>query len=342
MTNEPPEPQESQSQEAEDRLSLERIEAGGIPVSAERRLRELREGGRGGAREAARSGARGGAFTSDLSINGFALTRQLGLTPLSQVMGSSIYQMGYQGAWGQPGSWGGLGVGSTFMIELETFSQALNHVRARALDRLAQEATLVGADAVIEVETRAGESALEGSSISLEHTVLGTAIRRHDSRAEQPVLTELSVAEYAQLVRAGFEPLGIVAWSSVFFASYTFGVGRPGSGGFGEMLGGMGAVQNFELHEFTQAFYNARETVMTQLNAQAHELGASGIVGVRIAHTARREELSGMGGIGGAVGGFGGRELRGLMVTFNAIGTAIRQRGDAAVQAPEPVLDLFN
>ena len=48
------------------------------------------------------------AFTSDLSINGFALCHQLGLTPLSQVMGSSIYQMGYQEA--VVGRGGGLSV----------------------------------------------------------------------------------------------------------------------------------------------------------------------------------------------------------------------------------------
>lgn len=308
-----PEPRESAAQEAEDQLSRERIEAGGIPVAAERRLRELRDEGRG-------------AFTSDLSIDGFALCHQLGLTPISQVMGSSIYQMGYQGAWGQQGSWGG-----TFMIELDTLSRALNEVRSRALSRLAQEATLLGADAVVEVETRAGESALETGSVSLEHTVLGTAVRRRDDvHGGQPVLTELSVAEYAQLVRAGFEPLGIVAWSSVFFSSYTFGLGV---GGGGMMMGAMGAT-NYELREFTQAFYNARETVMAQLSAQAGSMGASGIVGMRIDHTARQHEL--------AAAGFGGGGSRtGLMVTFNAIGTAIRQRADAAVSVPKPVLDLY-
>ena len=56
--------------------------AAAIPLAAERRLRELRE--------------QGGLFTSDLSVNGFALCHQLGLRPLSQVMGSSIYQVGYQ------------------------------------------------------------------------------------------------------------------------------------------------------------------------------------------------------------------------------------------------------
>jgi uncharacterized protein YbjQ (UPF0145 family) len=321
-----PEPTPDAQQEREQAESLARIEAGHIPLSAERRLDELRE--RGGV----------GSFTSDLSINGFALCRQLGLTPLSQVMGSSIYQMGYQGAWAQPGGWGPLGVGGTFMIELDTLSQALNEVRTRALDRLAEEALRIDADAVVGVETRAGESELGsgagGGQLALEHMVLGTAVRRADSRREMPVLTELSVADYALLLRAGIEPAGIVAWSAVFFAGYSFGAG------IGLMGTGVGAsTQNFELSEFTQAFYSARESVMTQIARQADSLGAAGVVGVRIGHTARQHTLKG--GMGGAIGGYGGREIQGLMVTFNAIGTAIHQHDRAAVQAPEPVLDLF-
>jgi hypothetical protein len=30
------------------------------------------------------------------------------------------------------------------------------------------------------------------------------------------------------------------------------------------------------------------------------------------------------------------------MVTFNAIGTAIQEHGQATVQPPKPVIDLFN
>ena len=50
--------------------------------------------------------------------------------------------------------------------------------------------------------------------------VLGTAVRAQGRPQQQPVMTELSVADYAKLLRAGIEPLGIVAWSSVFFSSY--------------------------------------------------------------------------------------------------------------------------
>ena len=147
------------------------------------------------------------------------------------------------------------------------------------------------------------------------------------------MLTELSVADYALLLRAGIEPAGIVAWSSVFFASYAYG-GMLGTG-----PGSIGSMQPYELSEFTQALYSARERAMGQIAGQAAALGASGVVGVRIGHTLQPHTLSG--GMGGAVGGFGGREMRGMMVTFHAIGTAIHQHGNATIQAPKPVVDLF-
>jgi uncharacterized protein YbjQ (UPF0145 family) len=313
----------SEHQEREQEQSLALIEQGGIPLSAQRRLSELR-------RTRDTDGAGGGSFTSDLSVDGFALCHRLGLTPLSQVMGSSIYQIGYQGAWGA-------GYGETILMELDTLSQALNEVRGRALARLAEEARHVGADAVVGVQTRSGESQLDTGTLALEHVVVGTAVRRDGKRVDHPVLTELSVAEYTMLVEGGFEPLGIVAWSSVFFTSYVFG-GMAAGG----MLGGgsltMG-VRNFELREFTQAIYSAREAVMAQVTAQVSQLRASGIVGMKIGHTVRPHTLSGGGmGLGGGIQG--GRELRGLMVTFTAVGTAIQQQGDSTIPKPKPTIDL--
>jgi uncharacterized protein YbjQ (UPF0145 family) len=311
------EPEQERGQAEEQEQSLARIEQGGIPLSAERRLKEL--------------GERGGSFTSDLSVNGFALCHQLGLTPMSQVMGSSIYQMGYQGSWGAGYGSGGI------LLELDTLSQALNEVRGRALVRLGEEARHVGADAVVGVQTRAGESQLDTGTLALEHVVVGTAVRRKGAEAKHPVLTELSVAEYAMLLQGGFEPLGIVAWSSVFFTSYMFGgmVGA-GMGGGGSLTMG---VQSFELREFTQAIYTAREAVMQQITGQASALGAAGVVGVKIGHSVRPHTLSGGVGMGGGLAG--GRQLSGMMVTFTAVGTAIQQHGDATIPAPKPVVDLF-
>jgi uncharacterized protein YbjQ (UPF0145 family) len=297
----PREPAEDAALEAELAESLRRVEQGGIPVTAERRLKEL--------------GERGGSFTSDLSVSGFALCHQLGLQPLSQVMGSSIYQMGYQGV-----GFGGMMMSGSILTELGTISQAWNEVRRLALNRLEQEARHAGADAVIGVQTRTG--AHDWAEGSIEYVVVGTAVRRRDARPNgRPVLTELSVADYANLQRAGIEPLGIVAWTSVFFAAYGNNwIAEPNV---------LNPTQNYELREFTQGVYSAREQVMGRLGLQAQQLGASGIVGVRIGHTVRRQDA-----------GAGNQQRGGAVITFDAIGTAVRERAGVRQDPPKTTVDL--
>jgi uncharacterized protein YbjQ (UPF0145 family) len=297
--------------------SLLRVERGGIPLAAERRLREL--------------GERGGAFTSDLSVADFALCHRLGLQPLSQVMGSSIYQVGYQATpW--PSAMGG-----SFMFEMQALTEAWNEVRNRALDRLAQEAGHVGADAVIGVDLRTG--AHDWAENSIEYVVIGTAVRRNENaragsderpskqsrrgrreKRDRLVLTELSVADYTKLLSAGIEPLGVVAWSSVFFVAASYST---------QMMGGLSFTQNQELREFTQGVYEARETVVQRLTEQAAKLDASGVIGVRIAHS-----------IGQVSVGAGTYSRGGVMVTFHAIGTAIREEQATSPLAPQPIVDL--
>ncbi len=295
-------PQRAEAAERLQKESIARLERGGIPLQAERRLREL--------------GESGGAFTSDLSVADFALCHRMGLRPLSQVMGSSVYQVGYQAT-----PWPGMGLGGGMMFELDTLSHAWNDVRSRALGRLGQEAALVGGDAVVGVELRAGR--YDFAENAIEYALVGTAVRheRGGVSAHGPVLTELSVADYAKLAQAQIEPLGFVAWSSVFFvaASYTT-----------QMLGGgLGFTRNQELPEFTQGIYGARETVVARMTAQAARLGASGVIGARIDHTIRPISLGG-----------GRYERGGLMVSFHAIGTAIREPAGALVPAPKMTVDM--
>ena len=77
---------------------------GGIPPKAQRRLAGL--------------AAEGACFTSGLSVDEFALLRLAGVRPLAQVMGSSVYHVGWQGLpWG---SWSSLGVSQ----ELSVLSEA--------------------------------------------------------------------------------------------------------------------------------------------------------------------------------------------------------------------------
>ncbi|HVR05667.1 MAG TPA: heavy metal-binding domain-containing protein [Solirubrobacteraceae bacterium] len=320
--------------DAEERESLQRVERGGIPIEAERRLREL--------------GENGGTFTSDLSVADFALCHGLGLRPLAQVMGSSIYQVA-SATTAQWPSWAG-----GFMFELNYLSDAWNEVRDRALHRLALEAQAVGADAVVGVDLRTGAHDFVENAI--EYVVLGTAVRQgaaasaqvgppasvqaptagsghaagrraqdsaHRGPGGEPVLTELSVADYANLRRAGVEPLGVVAWSAAYYVRASFNT---------QMMGGLGAMTytNQELPEFTEGVYSAREAVMGRMTAQAAQLGATGVIGARINHSAQRYELNSA----------GRGSASGLMVTFHAIGTAIRETEAATLYAPEMTMDL--
>src|SRR5713226_4341945 len=115
-------------QEAE--ASRQSLEMGGLPLQAKRRLSEEVEAGHP-------------LFSSDLSTNEFLLARNKGYTPLSQVMGSSIYHMGWQ--YVRSYSW------NTSASELTTVSNAHQHAAQLALGRLEQEAALLKAHGVIGV-----------------------------------------------------------------------------------------------------------------------------------------------------------------------------------------------
>ncbi|MGO9487603.1 MAG: heavy metal-binding domain-containing protein [Solirubrobacteraceae bacterium] len=303
----PEDPAAALETEEQRQQSLARVENGGIPLAAELRLRELSRGA--------------GAFTSDLSVGSFALSHELGLRPLAQVMGSSIYQVGYQAT--MPS-----GLEGGFMYELEALSEAWNEVRDRAFARLAQEAEVVGADAVVGVQISSG--AREFTAGAIECIVIGTAVRTDGkptagapgagAKRPAPVLTELSVPDFWKLRRAGIGTLGVVAWTSVFFVQ---------AWAAAQLGGMMGFSQNQELGEYTQGFYAARETVMERLGSQARALGATGVVGVRVDHTARPTE-----------GGGGPYQRRGLIVSFSAIGTAISEHGEGAPPVPMTTLDM--
>ena len=142
------EPDEDAAQQREQEESLARIEAGGIPLAAERRLRELGE-------------RRRASFTSDLSVDCFALCHQLGLTPLTQVMGSSIYQVRLPG-----GVWPTTRYGGAAACRARHALRSLERgARPGAPAARRGGARTLGADAVVGVQMRTGEPEFAGGAI---------------------------------------------------------------------------------------------------------------------------------------------------------------------------------
>jgi uncharacterized protein YbjQ (UPF0145 family) len=265
------------------REDIERIAAGGIPRSAEERLRTL--------------GAESGqAFTSDLSVPEFALVRRAGLEPITQVLGSSVYHVGWQF---MGGGW------YTSSQELVTLSDAYNDCRRRAFDRLRTEAELAGADAVVGVRITAAR--YEWATDLIEFQAIGTAVRAPELRTPAgPALTNLSGQDCALLLAAGHRPCGVVGATSVFFGTlYTWTQAIPTSA--------WGAWANVEMVGATQTWYAARHRVLEGLTADAAALGAGGIVATEWGQEERPYES--------------GDRLAGITYIIHALATAIAPGG---------------
>src|SRR5256886_4347307 len=110
--------------------------------------------------------------------------------------------------------------------------------------------------------------------------------------------SDRSVNEFLLVKESGFEPLGLVLGSSIYHI------------GFQQA----GWNQNQELDVLTQAMYHARELAMTRMEEEADQLGADGVVGVRLE--------------------VGRHEWGGELAEFVAIGTAVKHSEGELHRAP--------
>lgn len=292
----------SEGDDAADRRreeDVERIRTGLVPLAAEQRLRELAEGATG--------------FTSGLSVGDFALTRQQQIQPICQVMGSSVYKVGWQNyPWGS--SWGG-----ARLTELDALTGAWNEARRLALGRLAHEARIAGSHAVVDVTFERRDH--EFLADSVEVVVNGTAVHLPDAAPDAPpVLTDLSMPDYVLLRAGGYAPVGVVASTSVFYVV-------PGQQTRRLTTGWQRLQPNQELTDFTQGLYEARERALARATDAARELGAGGMVGMAVEHGVETRTV-----------GSENNEREDLIVTFHVVGTAIAPHGAHQPLQPQLVV----
>jgi uncharacterized protein YbjQ (UPF0145 family) len=110
--------------------------------------------------------------------------------------------------------------------------------------------------------------------------------------------SDLSVNEFLVVGEAGFDPVGFVIGSSIYHVG----------------LQVAGYRQSMELTVLSQAMYEARNLAMTRMEEEADQLGADGIVGVRL-----------------TINRYAWGEN---MAEFIALGTAIRHREGKLHRAP--------
>ena len=105
--------------------------------------------------------------------------------------------------------------------------------------------------------------------------------------------------EYLLVEAAGFEPLGFVVGSSIYHIGYQQSSWK----------------QSQEMVVLSQAMYAARELAMTRMEEEADQLGADGVVGVRL-----------------QIGRYDWGEN---MAEFIALGTAVKHSGGEVHRAPD-------
>src|SRR2546429_1621272 len=123
-------------------------------------------------------------------------------------------------------------------------------------------------------------------------------IMRGDATHKALFTSDLSVNEFLLVTEAGFDPVGLVVGSSIFHIGIQ--VASP--------------TASRELDTLSQAMYSARHLAMTRMETEADQLGADGIVGVRLE--------------------IGRYEWGPNMAEFIAIGTAVRHREGVLHRAP--------
>jgi uncharacterized protein YbjQ (UPF0145 family) len=263
-------------------VDLERIAAGGIPLGAEQRLKRIAAG------ESA-------VFSSDLSAKEYAVAHASGLTPIAQIMGSSVVQHGWQN-YGWSSYQGGI-------AEMPAFAAPWNLSRERSFDRLRQEAQFAGADAVIGIEMTA--RAFLGDSNNVEYVVFGTAVRENTPGphgGSRPRMCALSGQDVVKLRRIGAETVGVIGHTSV--VSVALG-GRAN-----QMMGSWWGNQ--EMTEVTQGVYAARSLAMDEVRRQANAAGANEMVVSNLTHRIDHREFD-----------RGGYTQHLFIVSMHVLGTAI-------------------
>jgi uncharacterized protein YbjQ (UPF0145 family) len=199
--------------------SVNEIAAGRLPLQAQWRIAEQR---------ARRDAGESGSFTSNLTTGEFAAIRSVGFSPVGQVMGSAVYNVGwsytgcgYAGAYPgmragpmvfNSGGFSGQGMAGSRIagapvVEVPSVRNLLEQARHRAVERMRAECQGLGGDGVVGVRLTLRNFYDNG----VEFAAIGTAVRADGgNRPPRPFTSDLSGQDFAKLLRGGFVPVDLV------------------------------------------------------------------------------------------------------------------------------------
>lgn len=212
-----------------------------------------------------------------------------GYQPRKFVFGNVAYSIGVGG-----GLLGGLK--SLSRGEIKQYSDVFNATRHLALQRLVNDAKSVGANAVVGIET-----VIKPFQGIHEMMMTGTASVNPNlgpQYAKNPLTSDLTCEEMWNLASMGLLPIKLVMGTAV----YSLGV-------VGGVVAALKSFSRGEISELTSLIYDAREHAIGLIRAEAEQIGAEDVVGIKT-HI---------------------HEVGGLL-EFMAIGTAVKRDPAAATQ----------
>jgi uncharacterized protein YbjQ (UPF0145 family) len=222
-------------------------------------------------------------------------------------MGTCYYNVSFWAATG----------GMRFTGELTGITQAQSHSRALAMQRMQQEAKLLGASGIVGVKLTVKRPDL--GRRHTEFTAYGTAVRVAGyPRDAEPFTSNLSGQEFWKLHKAGYHPVGVVMGCCSY---YVYSDWQTQS----QQFGLFGFTKNQEVTKYTQCFYDARELSMSRLDNELQQHSADGAIGVDVDFQIEPIEYDSN----------NSRRID-LLLHYTALGTAIQH--DAQVAAPTPLM----
>lgn len=209
---------------------------------------------------------------SALSTQEFNAILGVGFDPVGQVLGTAVFQIGYQGGYGCSGAWSGyLGqnmatdVSSRAWAPFSALVQAMYTARRTALGRAVAECRALGGDGIVGASLKVRRFVAGG----LEFTALGTAVRaRGRVRPRQPFTSHVTGQEFAKLIHAGYVPTGLAMGISIASRHDDYRTRAALSRWAG----------NQEVPGYTQLINNARHDARNQLLKDARQHGGDGVV----------------------------------------------------------------
>lgn len=201
------------------------------------------------------------SVTSDLTIDETLLLHGMGYEPTDLVTGVSVMSIPYGTFLVQYGQSAPSELPAATTAVLEAFRIATERIRNDCAT--SNGVGIVGVDVDVEIAPTSVTVALTGTGVR--------PVGQRATRAGRPFVTDLSVRDFALLLRAGWEPLDLVAGASFVAAPLQR---------LGQALAQ--ATQNVELTLLTQALQDARELAMDRMQTAALHESAHGIVDVKI------------------------------------------------------------